>query len=184
MASLNKVLLMGNLTRDPELRYTPSGAAVCELGLAVNRRYRTAQGEDRDEVCFVDIQVWGKQAESCNTYLNKGSQAFVEGRLRFDQWDDRESGKKRSRLTVTAERVQFMSPAGGRQEGGAPPQQRQQTATPQPPVAEPPPPFPNQDPPGTPAPQQQQAPQQQVPQQSPNPFDVSDDNEPIDDIPF
>ena len=99
MASLNKVLLIGNLTRDPEIRYTPSGAALCRLGLAMNRKFTTSKGEDRDESCFVDIDVWGKQAESCNSYLKKGSPAFVEGRLRFDQWDDRETGRKRNRLS-------------------------------------------------------------------------------------
>lgn len=109
MPSLNKVLLIGNLTRDPEIRYTSGGAAICGFGLAVNRKYVTAKGEDRDETCFVDIDVWGKQAESCNSYLKKGAPAFVEGRLRLDQWDDRETGKKRSRLLVTAERVQFLS---------------------------------------------------------------------------
>lgn len=113
MASLNKVLLIGNLTRDPELRYTSGGAAICGFGLAMNRRYTTAGGEQREETCFVDIDVWGKQAESCNNYLRKGSPAFVEGRLRLDSWQDRETGKPRSRLTVTAERVQFLgSPRG------------------------------------------------------------------------
>ncbi|NOY79521.1 MAG: single-stranded DNA-binding protein, partial [Kiritimatiellaeota bacterium] len=96
MASLNRVFLIGNLTRDPELRYTTGGAAVCNLGLAVNRRYTTSQGEDREEVCFVDIEVWGKQAEICKQYLSKGAPAFVEGRLRYDSWDDRDTGRKRS----------------------------------------------------------------------------------------
>ncbi len=105
---------MGNLTRDPELRYTQGGAAVCALGLAMNRRFTTARGEDKDETCFVDIDVWGKQAESCHNYLRKGAPVFVEGRLRFDQWEDRETGRKRSRLTVTAINVQFLgSPSRG-----------------------------------------------------------------------
>ena len=108
MASLNKVFLMGNVTRDPEIRYTPGGAALCALGLAVNRKYTTSKGEERDETCFVDIDVWGKQAESCHNYVKKGAPVFVEGRLRYDQWDDRETGRKRSRLLVTAERVQFL----------------------------------------------------------------------------
>ena len=109
MASLNKVFLFGNLTRDPDVRYTSGGTAVCNLGLAVNRRYTTSQGEDREEVCFVDIEVWGKQAEACGNYLSKGAPALVEGRLRFDQWDDRETGRKRSKLLVRADRVQFVS---------------------------------------------------------------------------
>lgn len=108
MASLNKVLLMGNLTKDPELRYTPGGSAVTDFGLAINRTY-TSNGEKKEETCFVDINVWGKQAESVSKYLKKGSPAFIEGRLQLDQWDDKESGKKRSRLKVVAERVQFLS---------------------------------------------------------------------------
>jgi single-strand DNA-binding protein len=108
MASLNKVLLIGNLTREPELRYTPSGAAVCELGLAMNRRY-VANNQEKEETCFVDIVVWGKQAESSQRYLQKGSSAMIEGRLQFDQWEDRESGAKRSKLRVVAERVQFLN---------------------------------------------------------------------------
>ncbi len=112
MAGLNKVFLLGNLTRDPDLRYTTGGTAVCRLGLAVNRRFTTARGEDREEVCFVDIDVWGKQAESCGNYLRKGAPALIEGRLQFDQWEDRETGRKRSRLLVTAERVQFLGSPG------------------------------------------------------------------------
>ena len=107
MASLNKVFLLGNLTRDPDLRYTPSGAAVCEFGLAISRRF-SANGADQDEVCFVDIVVWSKQAENCKQYLAKGSPALIEGRLQFDQWEDRNGGGKRSRLRVLAERVQFV----------------------------------------------------------------------------
>lgn len=113
MASLNKVLLMGNLTKDPELRYTPSGSAVTDFGLAINRTY-ISNGEKKEDTCFVDINVWGKQAESVSKYLQKGSPAFIEGRLQFDQWEDKESGKKRSRLRVVAERVQFLGgPKGG-----------------------------------------------------------------------
>lgn len=108
MASLNKVFLIGNLTREPALRFTPGGAAVGEFGLAVNRRF-TVNGQDKEETCFVDIVVWGKQAENCNRFLTKGASAFIEGRLQLDQWDDKESGAKRSRLRVIAERVQFMS---------------------------------------------------------------------------
>ena len=113
MASLNKVFLLGNLTRVPELRYTPSGAAVCEFGLAVNRKY-VSNNQEKDETCFVNIVVWGKQGESCQRFLEKGSSAMIEGRLQFDQWDDRETGKKRSTLRVVAERVQFV---GARRDG-------------------------------------------------------------------
>ncbi|HJO95073.1 MAG TPA: single-stranded DNA-binding protein [Victivallales bacterium] len=107
MASFNKVMLMGNLTRDPELRYTPSGSAVCDFSIAINRKYSTG-GQEKEEVCFVDIVVWAKQAESCGKYLQKGSAVFVEGRLRNDNWEDKD-GRKRSRLRITAERVQFLS---------------------------------------------------------------------------
>ncbi len=114
MASLNKVFLLGNLTRNPDLRYTTGGAAVCKFGLAVNRRYSTSSGEDREETCFVDIEIWGRQAETCDKYLNKGAPALIEGRLQYDQWEDRETGKKRSRLLVRAERVQFLgAPSSG-----------------------------------------------------------------------
>lgn len=118
-ANLNKVILAGNLTRDPEVRYTPGGSAICQMGMAINRRYTTRDGQEQEETCFVDIEVWGRQAESCRDYLRKGSPVLIEGRLRYDSWDDRETGKKRSRITVTAERVQFLgSPAGGGQYGG------------------------------------------------------------------
>lgn len=108
MASLNKVLLMGNLTRNPEIRYTPGGSAVCEFGMAINRRFMQANGQEKDETCFVDITVWGKQAESSSRFLQKGSSVFVEGRLVFDQWTEKETGAKRSRLRIYAERVQFL----------------------------------------------------------------------------
>ncbi|MEG1979546.1 MAG: single-stranded DNA-binding protein [Victivallaceae bacterium] len=118
MASLNKVLLMGNLTRTPELRATSGGQSVCEFGMAMNRRF-VSNGQERDETCFVEIVVWGKQGESCKRYLDKGSQVFVEGRLTFEQWEDRDTHAKRSRLRIVAERVQFLgSPRGA--EGGAP----------------------------------------------------------------
>ncbi len=118
MASFNKVLLMGNLTRDPDLRSLPSGQNVCELGLAVNRRYQSNDGRDVEEPCFVDVVVWGKAAANCKQFLEKGSQVFVEGRLQLDQWEDRNGGGRRSKLRVVAEQVQFMNrrPAGN--EGG------------------------------------------------------------------
>lgn len=114
MASYNKVLLMGNLTRDPEVRYTPKGTAIGNLGLAVNRTWTTDTGEQREEVTFVDIEVWGRQAETSKEYLSKGRPVFVEGRLRLDSWEDKESGQKRNKLKVVAERVQFLgSPRQG-----------------------------------------------------------------------
>ncbi|MBI3267492.1 MAG: single-stranded DNA-binding protein [Planctomycetes bacterium] len=112
MANLNKVFLIGNLTRDPELRFLQSGTAVCEFGLAVNRTWSGANGEKREEVCFVDIVVWAKQAELCAEYLKKGRQTLVEGRLEFDQWQTPE-GQKRSRLRVVADRVTFLDFRGG-----------------------------------------------------------------------
>lgn len=114
MASLNKVLLIGNLTRDPEVRYTPGGRAVCDLRLAVSRRFKRANGEDGEETCFVTVVVWDKQGENCGKYLTKGSPAFVEGRLQLDEWE--KDGKKSSVLRVLAERVQFLS--ARRAEGG------------------------------------------------------------------
>ena len=121
MANLNKVLLIGRLTRDPEFKYIPSGAAVAEFGLAVNRTY-VVQGERREDTCFVDITVWGRQAEITRDYLSKGRQVFVDGHLVFDQWQTKE-GQKRSRLRVTADNVQFLDSqrsgdGGGRQGGG------------------------------------------------------------------
>ena len=110
MMSLNKVLLIGNLTRAPELRYTPSGTAVADLRMAVNRNYSTQSGEKREETCFLTVVVWGKQAESCGEYLDKGSQIFVEGRLQTRDWESKD-GQKRSATEVVAERVQFMGRA-------------------------------------------------------------------------
>jgi single-strand DNA-binding protein len=107
VANLNKVLLMGNLTRDPELRYLANGTAVANLRLAINRRYRTQNGELKEQVCFVTIVVWGKQAESCSQYLNKGRSVFVEGRLQSRSWET-EDGQKRSVIEVRADRVQFL----------------------------------------------------------------------------
>lgn len=124
MANFNKVILMGNLTRDPELRYTPSGAPVCSFDLAVNRSYTTQAGERRDEVCYVTIVVWGKQGETCAEYLKKGRGALVEGRLTLRSWETPD-GQKRSKHEVVGERVQFM---GGRREGGGPPEQEPEGA--------------------------------------------------------
>jgi single-strand DNA-binding protein len=111
MADLNKVFLAGNLTRDPDVRHIPSGAAVATLGLAINRRYRDNSGKDKEEVVFVDVTVWDRTAENCGQYLTKGSPVLVEGRLKLDQWE--KDGKKQSKLSVVAERVQFLSARGG-----------------------------------------------------------------------
>lgn len=124
MANFNKVLLMGNLTKDPELRYTPQGVAVVNLRLAVNRRFRDRNQEVKDEVCFVTCVVWDKQAETCNQYLKKGSPVFIEGRLQSRSWEDN-SGQKRNVLEVRAERVQFLS---GAQAMGQMKQSRQASA--------------------------------------------------------
>ncbi|MFH0935584.1 MAG: single-stranded DNA-binding protein [Candidatus Omnitrophota bacterium] len=114
MASYNKVLLMGNLTKDPELRYTPQGTAVANLRLAVNRKFRNKNQELKEEVCFITAVVWNKQAETCNQYLQKGRPVFVEGRLQSRSWEDN-AGQKRSVIEVRAERVQFLgAPTGGR----------------------------------------------------------------------
>ena len=115
MASLNKVLLMGNLTRDPEMRYTPNGLPVVDLGLAVNRVYYAGEGRERkEETTFVELTFFGKQAETASKYLKKGRPIFVEGRLKFDSWTAQDGGK-RSKLSVVVERFQFL---GARPEGG------------------------------------------------------------------
>jgi len=108
MSAMNRVFLMGNLTRDPQLRKTPSGQAVSDLGLAVSERYRNKAGEVVESTCFTDIVVWGRQAELCGQYLIKGARILVEGRLQLDQWQT-EAGEKRSRLRVRADRVQFLN---------------------------------------------------------------------------
>jgi len=108
MANLNKVYLIGNLTRDPELRQLPSGAAVCSFGMAISRSMTLASGEQREEVCYVEVVAMGRQAEVIHQYIRKGAPLFVEGRLHYEQWDDRETGKKRSRLSVRVERSQFI----------------------------------------------------------------------------
>ena len=111
MASYNRVLLMGNLTRNPEIRYTPSGTAVADLGLAVNESFKNKAGETVERTCFVDVVVWSRQAETAAEYLHKGSPVFVEGRLQLDQWESQE-GEKRSKLRVRADRVQFLGSPG------------------------------------------------------------------------
>jgi single-strand DNA-binding protein len=129
MASYNRVLLMGNLTRNPEIRYTPSGTAVADLGLAINENFKNKAGETVEQTCFVDVVVWGRQAETSAEYLHKGSPVFVEGRLQLDQWESQQ-GEKRSKLRVRADRVQFL---------GAPGKSTEFTAAPNDPAASPPP---------------------------------------------
>lgn len=127
MADLNRVFLMGNLTRDPELRYTPSGMAVCNLGIAVNREFFDKQKQKQKEVTFLNVVVWGKSGEACGSYLKKGRPVFVEGRLQSRSWEGKD-GQKNKTIEVVADRVQFMggrddAPGGG--PGGGRPQQQQ-----------------------------------------------------------
>jgi single-strand DNA-binding protein len=142
MANVNKVILIGNLTRDPEVKYTPKGSAVTDLGLAVNRTYSTDSGEKREETTFVDVTLWGKTAELAGQYLAKGRSVYIEGRLQLDSWEDKASGQKRSKLRVVGETMQFLgSRPGGSQEehherpsASAPsrPPQREQVRRPEP----------------------------------------------------
>lgn len=133
MANLNRVLLIGNLTRDPDLRYTPKGTAVTEIGLAVNRVYTGEDGERKEETTFVDVTLWARLAEIAGQYLKKGRPVFVEGRLQLDTWDDKQTGQKRSKLRVVAENIQLL---GARQEGELPtsPPPRRSGTTPPPPT--------------------------------------------------
>ncbi|MBM4032295.1 MAG: single-stranded DNA-binding protein [Planctomycetes bacterium] len=162
MPNFNKVILMGNLTRDPELRYTPSGQAVADFRLAINRRSKTQEGERRDSVTFVDVTAWGKQAEVINEYMAKGRALFVEGHLQLDEWTSQD-GQRRSKLRVVLDTFQFVSPRPGDRtpppdEGGPPPQ-------------------------GQPAHRQAQPPPQQQPPPPPAPS-VEEPPEPFDDVPF
>ncbi len=116
MANLNKVFLIGNLTRDPELRYTPNGTAVASFGMAVNRTWTGQSGEKKEEVCYVDINAFGRRAEVINEYLNKGNPIFIEGRLQFNQWETKD-GQKRNTLRVVAENFQFIGGTTKRVEG-------------------------------------------------------------------
>lgn len=174
MASVNKVMLIGNLTRDPEVRYTPKGSAVADIGLAINRYFTMENGEKREETTFVDVVLWGRQAELAQQYLSKGRPVFIEGRLQLDTWDDKTTGQKRSKLRVVGEVMQFLGSSkdgagggGGNQGGGGGGGYQQPSPPPQ---------------------QQQQAPAQQAPQDTPAAgndgaqFDTPVDEE--DDIPF
>ncbi|KAB2647675.1 MAG: single-stranded DNA-binding protein [Verrucomicrobia bacterium] len=115
MASYNKVMIIGNLTRDPEIKYTPKGTAIADIGLAVNRNYTTESGEKREEVTFIDVTLWGRVAEIVGEYCKKGRPLFVEGRLQLDSWDDKATGQKRSKLKVVGENIQLL----GSREGGS-----------------------------------------------------------------
>jgi len=120
MANYNRIILVGNLTRDPQLKYLPSQMAVCEFGLAVNHKFRTKTGEEREEVCFIDCSCFGKGGEIINQYCQKGKQILVEGRLKYDTWEDKQGGGKRSKHVVVVDNFQLM---GGRDQGGGAPSQ-------------------------------------------------------------
>jgi single-strand DNA-binding protein len=142
MANVNKVILIGNLTRDPELRYTPSGTAVAKFGMAINRTWKSQTGEKKEEVCFVDCQAWARGAELISEYCHKGSQLFIEGRLQLDSWEGKD-GQKRSKLLVVVENSQFLGAPTGRKPQGEgapdpsqPPQGRPRAAAPEDPPAD------------------------------------------------
>src|SRR5687767_9758702 len=148
MAGFNKVILIGNLTRDPELRYTPKGTAVAKLGVAVNRQWKTDTGESREEVTFVDVDAFGRSAEVIGQYCKKGKPLMIEGRLKYETWDDKQTNQKRSKLSVVLESFQFLGDGGGGNRGGegapagAAPAARRPATT-----AEPPPPGDSEGPP-------------------------------------
>jgi len=119
MANFNKVILAGNLTRDPELRYTPKGMAIAKIGLAINRTWKNEAGQTKEEATFVDVDAFGRQAEVIGQYLKKGRPILIEGRLRLDQWDDKQTGQKRSRLGVVLESFQFLD-SGNRGDSNGP----------------------------------------------------------------
>ena len=118
MANLNKVMIIGNLTRDPELRVTPKGTAICSFSLAVNRKFKDESGGEREEVTYIDIEAWGKAGENISKYCTRGRPLFVEGRLRLDQWEDKNTKEKRSRMKVVLENFQFLGSGKGEGNGG------------------------------------------------------------------
>jgi single-strand DNA-binding protein len=142
MASFNKVILVGNLTRDPELRYTPKGTAIAKIGVAVNRVWTNEAGEKKEEVTFVDVDIFGRTAENVGQYMRKGRPILIEGRLRLDQWDDKQTGQKKSRLGVVAETVQFLGSPAGEGNSSAPRPPRPAPSAPSAPSAPTPPPEP------------------------------------------
>ncbi len=139
MANVNKVILIGNVTRDPEVKFTPKGSAVADLGLAINRNYTLDNGEKREETTFVDVELWGRLAEIAGEYAKKGRPIYIEGRLRMDTWEDKTSGQKRSRMKVVGENLQLLGGrppggGGGEEEGGGHHESRpQRTSRPAPP---------------------------------------------------
>src|SRR5215472_7914887 len=139
MANFNKVILAGNLTRDPELRYTPKGMAIAKVSIAINRTWKNEAGETKEETTFVDVDAFGRQAEVIAQYFKRGRPILIEGRLRYEQWDDKQTGQKRSKLGVVLEGFQFMD-SGNRGDGGAgasdAPRTRSSNSAPQPPPAE------------------------------------------------
>jgi single-strand DNA-binding protein len=120
MANVNKVILIGNVTRDPEVKFTPKGSAVADVGLAINRNYTLDNGEKREETIFVDVELWGRLAEIAGEYAKKGRPIYIEGRLRMDTWEDKTSGQKRSRMKVVGENLQLLGsrPSSGGSSGG------------------------------------------------------------------
>lgn len=157
MANYNKVILVGNLTRDPQMSYLPSQTAVVEFGLAINHRWRDQQGQQREDTCFIDCRCYGKQAETLNQYMSKGRPILIEGRLQFDQWEGKD-GSKRSKHRIFVERFQFLGSAGGGGAQGAPRQAPVRQDVPDDaqnaPPADAPPPAPPQDGAGGPLPQE------------------------------
>jgi single-strand DNA-binding protein len=143
MANVNKVILIGNVTRDPEVKFTPKGSAVADVGLAINRNYTLDNGEKREETVFVDVELWGRLAEIAGEYAKKGRPIYIEGRLRMDTWEDKTSGQKRSRMKVVGENLQLLGGrppggGGGDEEGGGHQEPRpQRTARPAPPQQSP-----------------------------------------------
>lgn len=136
MGNFNKVILLGNLTRDPELRYTPKGTAVVKLGMAINRTWKDDSGASKEEVTFVDVDAFGRQAEVLAQYVRKGRPLFVEGRLRLESWDDKQTGQKRSKMGVVLEAFQFVDSGGARSgEDGGPAPSRPRSAAPPPAAA-------------------------------------------------
>ena len=138
MPNLNKAHLMGNLTRDPELRRTPKGTAVCQFALAINREWKTEAGEKQEEVTYVDIEAWGKQGETIAKYVTKGRPLYVEGRLRLDQWEDKTTKEKRSRLKVVLEQFQFLGAPPDARAAATPAESAAASATPAPAPSGPP----------------------------------------------
>ena len=133
MANLNKVMLIGNLTRDPEIKHTASGKIVADLGLAINRVWYNDQNQKQEDTTFVDVTLWGRQAEVAQQYLTKGSSAYIEGRLNLDTWDDKTTGQKRSKLKIVGEMLQLLGSksGGGGNSGGGYTERPQQSSAPQ-----------------------------------------------------